>query len=90
MDINYRFPFHFRLPTDGLVKEKWLNIIRVQRRENDWLPTPYTKVCSKHFSASDIYVTKKNYRRIKKTAVPIITVKSYVIFTHIIAKYWFS
>ncbi|CAB3253488.1 unnamed protein product [Arctia plantaginis] len=64
--------FH-ALPKDGIMKEKWLRVIRAQRRENDWLATPYCKVCSKHFLASDIYVTEKNYRRLKKTAVPVIT-----------------
>ncbi|KAF9418913.1 hypothetical protein HW555_004433 [Spodoptera exigua] len=62
-----------RLPTDGVLKQKWLNVIKTQRCEKYWLPTAYTKVCSKHFSDDDIYMTKKNYRRIKKTAVPIIS-----------------
>lgn len=50
---------HFRLPKDGLMKEKWLSLIRAQRREDDWLPSKYSTVCSEHFLASDIYVTNK-------------------------------
>lgn len=72
---NYSFSLHFRLPKDELMKEKWIKIIRTQRREDDWMPTTYSTVCSEHFLASDIYVTNKNIRKIKKTAVPVIEVK---------------
>ncbi|CAK1602484.1 unnamed protein product [Parnassius mnemosyne] len=54
------------------MKEKWLKVIRNQRHEDDWMPTTYSKVCSEHFLTSDVYITKNNLRRLKKTAVPVI------------------
>ncbi|KAL0811967.1 hypothetical protein ABMA28_009365 [Loxostege sticticalis] len=63
--------FH-SLPKDGLMKEKWLKVIRTQRREDDWMPSTYSTVCSEHFLTSDVYLTKKNIRRLKRTAVPVI------------------
>lgn len=67
----------FRLPKDGLMKEKWLKVIRTQRREDDWMPSTYSTVCSEHFLTSDVYLTKKNIRRLKRTAVPVIKVNKY-------------
>ncbi|XP_045496283.1 uncharacterized protein LOC123694761 isoform X1 [Colias croceus] len=54
------------------MKEKWIKIIRTQRREIDWMPAKNSTICSEHFNEGDIYETKKKLRRLKKTAVPII------------------
>ncbi|RVE47898.1 hypothetical protein evm_007412 [Chilo suppressalis] len=62
--------FH-SLPKDVLIREKWVNIIRTQRCDDYWMPTTYSTVCSEHFLTSDIYTTKKNQRRLTKTAVPV-------------------
>ncbi|XP_047034706.1 THAP domain-containing protein 2-like [Helicoverpa zea] len=63
--------FHL-FPKDGLMKEKWVQVVRTQRREDDWMPTTYSTICSQHFLESDKYVTKKNVRKLIKTAVPVI------------------
>lgn len=67
--------FHFRIPNGGLIRQKWLKVIKKQRREDDWMPTQYSTVCSEHFLPEDKYVTKKNWRRLKTTAIPVIKVK---------------
>ncbi|CAB3262361.1 unnamed protein product [Arctia plantaginis] len=64
------------IPKDELIKETWLKLIRAERCENDWLPTAYSTVCSEHFLASDKYLTKKNQRRLKKTAIPVLKIGS--------------
>lgn len=66
--------FRFRLPRDGLMKEKWVRVIRTQRRDEDWWPSKHSTVCSAHFLPTDLYVTNKNMRRLKKTAVPVFKV----------------
>lgn len=58
------------------MKEKWLNIIRTQRREDDWMPSTYSTVCSEHFLPKDKYLTKKNVQRLKKTAIPVVKVEN--------------
>lgn len=57
------------------MKEKWVQVVRTQRREDDWMPTTYSTICSQHFLESDKYVTKKNVCKLIKTAVPVIKVK---------------
>ncbi|XP_045496284.1 THAP domain-containing protein 2-like isoform X2 [Colias croceus] len=68
---NKKVSFH-TFPKDSCMKEKWIKIIRTQRREIDWMPAKNSTICSEHFNEGDIYETKKKLRRLKKTAVPII------------------
>ncbi|RVE40693.1 hypothetical protein evm_014658 [Chilo suppressalis] len=35
------------------------------------MPATYSTVCSEHFQTSDVYITNKNLRRLKRTAVPV-------------------
>ncbi|KAJ0172355.1 hypothetical protein K1T71_012328 [Dendrolimus kikuchii] len=66
-----KISFHL-LPRKGLIREKWLKIVRTERREDDWMPNTYSTVCSEHFLKQDFYSTKKNILRLKKTAVPVL------------------
>ncbi|XP_045494548.1 uncharacterized protein LOC123693464 isoform X3 [Colias croceus] len=68
--------FH-TLPKYGPMKDTWLNVIRNQRSEDDWMPTIYSTVCSEHFLSSDFITTQKNnMRRLKKNAVPVIKIEN--------------
>ncbi|CAG4917729.1 unnamed protein product [Colias eurytheme] len=67
--------FH-TLPKYGPMKDTWLNVIRNQRSEDDWMPTIYSTVCSEHFLTSDFITTQKNMRRLKKNAVPVIKIEN--------------
>lgn len=64
--------FDLRFPADGLVREKWLKVVRRQRSENDWMPSKFSTVCSEHFHMPDRKLTKKGRTLLKKNAVPFI------------------
>ncbi|XP_047984915.1 THAP domain-containing protein 1-like [Leguminivora glycinivorella] len=56
--------FH-RFPKNPEIKEKWMDITK---REN-WFPTEFSVVCSRHFT-EDCFYTVKDRRRLFKTAIP--------------------
>lgn len=41
------------MPKDPVRREKWVEIIRLLRKETDWLPTKRTTICSNHFRDQD-------------------------------------
>ncbi|CAG4941023.1 unnamed protein product [Colias eurytheme] len=59
-------------PLNVLKRDEWVKIVRQQRREDDWMPTKYSKICSNHFKYDDKDKSKKGYTVLKKGAVPII------------------
>ncbi|KAI5630986.1 THAP domain-containing protein [Phthorimaea operculella] len=76
-EILFKF---YRFPTNQLVKSKWIAAVRLERQENDWMPSKYSKICSIHFNDEDIYVpTDKGIHRLNKHAVPVCTMIGGVI-----------
>lgn len=58
------------MPTDLVLRDEWVTIIRQSRQENDWLSSKFCVVCSLHFNEDDVYFTEKGRRLIKKTSKP--------------------
>ncbi|KAK0175698.1 hypothetical protein PV327_009427 [Microctonus hyperodae] len=58
-----------KLPRDSIMRDRWIEVMRCENFE----PTQYTKICSKHFTP-DSYVTnsRSSIKRLKKDAVPSI------------------
>lgn len=49
--VYYLFVIYvFRFPKDPALRQKWTNALR----RKDWKPTKYTKLCSDHFTESQI------------------------------------
>ncbi|CAH0407115.1 unnamed protein product [Chilo suppressalis] len=70
LKTTYKVTYH-RLPTDPVMKSKWVDIIRSSRGEDFWKPAKSTVICSDHFSTKDMYfVHNQERRRLKKVAVP--------------------
>ncbi|CAB3237172.1 unnamed protein product [Arctia plantaginis] len=65
--------FH-TIPQDVARREKWIEIIRLLRKETDWLPTKSTIICSKHFREQDKLVPKSNCGRtyLSNKAIPML------------------
>ncbi|CAK1591927.1 unnamed protein product [Parnassius mnemosyne] len=61
--------FH-RLPTDLVLRDEWVTIIRQSRQDNNWMPSKFCVVCSLHFKEDDVYFTEKGRRLINKSAKP--------------------
>ncbi|VVC95297.1 unnamed protein product, partial [Leptidea sinapis] len=51
-------------------KNDWVQIIRDCRREEDWIPSKSSVVCSVHFDENDLYTTGKGRRRLVTYSVP--------------------
>ncbi|XP_047520966.1 THAP domain-containing protein 6-like isoform X5 [Pieris napi] len=66
--------FH-SFPQDQRCKEKWIKIIQVDKRDEEWLPTKFSKVCSEHFEANHLYVTPLGLRKLKPDAIPAFRAK---------------
>lgn len=71
MFVNLLF---FSFPKDVQTKQKWIDVIRIARRDDYWIWNKYSRICSDHFLPNDFYVTKKGMRKCHKTAVPKIQV----------------
>ncbi|VVC88622.1 unnamed protein product [Leptidea sinapis] len=56
---------------EELVRLKWIDVVRKQRSEYDWMPTENTKICSEHFDSEQKYTSAKGRTLLKKSAVPI-------------------
>lgn len=65
-----------RLPTDVVLREEWVSIIRLSRQDNNWQASKFCVVCSLHFKEDDLYFTEKGRRLIKKTSKPTINLSS--------------
>ncbi|KAJ0180308.1 hypothetical protein K1T71_003712 [Dendrolimus kikuchii] len=62
---------YHRIPTDPIVRSRWVDIIRKSHGEAFWTPTKTTVVCSDHFHLKYLYfVGNQKRRRLKKEAVP--------------------
>ncbi|XP_048480627.1 THAP domain-containing protein 5-like [Plutella xylostella] len=70
LKTTHKVTFH-AIPTDPVIKSKWIDIIRKSRGEDYWKPTKNTVVCSDHFHNKDIYIKNQTGpRRLKKGVVP--------------------
>lgn len=67
--VLFEFKCFSRLPTDPDLRNEWITIIG-QSRQDFWLPSKLSVVCSLHFEEDDLYYTEKGRRVIKKTAKP--------------------
>ncbi|RVE54229.1 hypothetical protein evm_001056 [Chilo suppressalis] len=61
--------FH-SFPQDPRFKEKWTKVIQQDQRDEEWLPTKSTRICSAHFKESDLYLTPTGRRKVKLSAIP--------------------
>ncbi|XP_072929610.1 uncharacterized protein [Epargyreus clarus] len=61
---------YFRFPRDPLRCAKWVNIISQSQGEEYFNPKKSNVICSDHFVNSDMYITDKGLRRLKKTSIP--------------------
>lgn len=64
---------YFSFPKDLFLKYKW---ITATGRIN-WMPVKSSCICSEHFAANEILITKNGYRYIKPQVVPTKKVMSY-------------
>ncbi|CAG4935263.1 unnamed protein product [Parnassius apollo] len=55
--------FH-TLPKDATRRKKWVEIIRLLRKETDWVPSKSTIICSKHFRDEDKLGPKSDCGRV--------------------------
>lgn len=61
----------FSIPSDPVMHNRWVQIIRKSRRDDCWNPSKSTVICSDHFRAKDLYFSKnQKRRRLKHDAVP--------------------
>ncbi|CAG4915114.1 unnamed protein product [Colias eurytheme] len=66
--VNEDVSFH-RFPRNPNIKEKWIEATG----HNNWFPTKFSTICSKHFSESS-FVKGKKLRLLIKTAYPTIDI----------------
>ncbi|XP_038223141.1 uncharacterized protein LOC119840539 isoform X2 [Zerene cesonia] len=59
-------------PSDELIKNKCVSIVKAERSELDWMPSKCSTICSTHFKDEDKFITPKGLKRLKNTAVPVI------------------
>ncbi|KAK0155167.1 THAP domain-containing protein 2 [Merluccius polli] len=62
-----KISFH-SFPLDSALRAEWMRTIR---RDN-FTPTKNTRVCSRHFNATDIIVTPSGLRRLQKGTIPVL------------------
>uniref|UniRef100_A0A2A4K4M7 THAP-type domain-containing protein n=1 Tax=Heliothis virescens TaxID=7102 RepID=A0A2A4K4M7_HELVI len=62
--------FHV-VPRDEERRFKWMEIIRLLRKETDWIPTKSSAICSKHFRDRDKIILKGRVYLSKK-AIPVL------------------
>ncbi|CAG5015362.1 unnamed protein product [Parnassius apollo] len=62
------------VPKDAARRKKWVEIIRLLRKETDWVPSKSTVICSKHFRNQDILEPKSDCGRVhlSNEAIPMI------------------
>ncbi|RVE54928.1 hypothetical protein evm_000295 [Chilo suppressalis] len=61
---------YHQFPADPVLRDRWTAIVRVSREESWWKPGKTSVICSTHFNASDLYLTKGGLKRLHKGAVP--------------------
>lgn len=74
-----------RIPKDCSRRAKWIEKIRLLRKETDWLPSEVTVLCSKHFKKQDIVPPKHDKGRflLSRKAVPIDLVSKYLLLAYV-------
>lgn len=61
------------------MRKSWIDIIRISRHDEEWEANQFSRICSNHFAETDIYLTSKGFRKIKKTATPFYQVPKHLI-----------
>lgn len=69
--------FTFSFPKNEIQRLQWIKEVRLERRQDDWLPTNASRVCSIHFGDEDIYLSRTGNCMLKKSSVPICTVSTF-------------
>jgi hypothetical protein len=67
----YNFFIPNRFPQEPCLKEKWIKRIQEEQRDEKWLPTKFSRICSSHFTDDMLYLTPTGRRKIKKNAIPV-------------------
>ncbi|XP_034830797.2 uncharacterized protein [Maniola hyperantus] len=67
-EVNWSF-FSFP-PVGNKTRKVWIQFVQKERRENDWLPSSASKLCSKHFRKIDIKVGKTGRACLVKGSLP--------------------
>ncbi|CAH2217980.1 jg2502 [Pararge aegeria aegeria] len=65
--------FH-AFPKNPVRREPWVQAVRLERQEPDWMPSKSSKICSIHFRDHDFYLSKKGCTMIHKNATLVCTV----------------
>jgi hypothetical protein len=68
------FKIYFSFPVNLKRKLKWIAAVRLERQENNWMPSKASKICCLHFVEDDFYKSTKGYTLLHKTATPVCTV----------------
>ncbi|XP_039754368.1 peroxynitrite isomerase THAP4-like isoform X2 [Pararge aegeria] len=67
-ESNWSF---FSFPSVGnKTRKEWIRFVQKERREENWLPSSASKLCSKHFRNKDIKVGKTGRACLKKGSLP--------------------
>ncbi|RVE48523.1 hypothetical protein evm_006834 [Chilo suppressalis] len=67
---NPGITFH-RFPKENVEwRNNWIQVIRNCNGDDEWIPNKYSVICSIHFEAGDLYITKGGLRRVVTHAVP--------------------
>ncbi|CAK1601559.1 unnamed protein product [Parnassius mnemosyne] len=79
--------FH-TVPKDTVRRKKWVEIIRLLRKETDWVPSKSTLICSKHFRDQDKLGPKSDCGRVylSNEAIPILVISKDLIRMNLILK----
>lgn len=67
MSVDHAANYSYRFPSNVDIFNKWIRAIR----RADWSPSPYSKVCSAHFTP-DCFRTINDRKYLKESAVPTI------------------
>ncbi|VVC97089.1 unnamed protein product [Leptidea sinapis] len=69
LNENTGFSFH-RFPKGPEHRNKWVEVIRKNRKDDNWSPTHYSIICSAHFKESDFYITKSGRQKLRRRSMP--------------------
>ncbi|XP_050671366.1 THAP domain-containing protein 5-like isoform X1 [Leptidea sinapis] len=64
-----KITFH-SFPSNPIAAARWIDKIRLNRKQKCWKPTKYSMICSEHFDDKEIYGTKGGYSKLVQNAIP--------------------
>lgn len=76
---------YFRFPAGQEITKKWIEIVRRNRQDKNWMPNKYSTLCSSHFQNGDIITSKKGLQRVlRRGAFPTKVVICNIFFNNFI------